>query len=409
METSVDLSQTDTSIATPADFFQVPANVTAAVNTADTATPTQESATQQGAAPQEAVTTGTTGAGVDETGTNTPDTPEPRTASAPPSMQEYERRKAALLSNTPSTPAENPAPAQAPAPNAAPPPANTPAAPAAVDDEGDFPTAPVPGQQPKAIKLRPADERDVRVMAEFKASQKAGNKQTFVEFVQTRYPAQQQAAPAATQAGEASQAIATTSETPNTVQTVAEADAKLKQLKEQRYKALGDFDFENARQIEEQEEQMRAQREQLQRHESVKASEVEQRRAAEQQRYLEQAGALYPQATQPGDPLVVQADAVYKEWERNNDPRIQHPSGLLLCYMEAASILGVPAAAPQAPHPVQKPSLKPSTPPPVPKVPVSVLVASGNAAQTQTRAPEDNRSYEEKKADFLRKTAGRAA
>lgn len=345
------------------------APVTAAASTADNATPPNPQIT----APQETRETEvTTGAGEDDNFGN------------------YEAEKAAFLSGK----TTNPAPA-APAP-AAPtstPPANPPQATAQPpQDEDDVPLIGADGRMPK-MRVRTVTPVDVRAIAEFQASQKAGNTQSFVEFVQERYPV--------TQAPPAGGDTGNPADPPPA--TVAAVDAQLKQLKQDRYTAMEEFDFARARQIEEQEEQLREQREELQLQEMQGLSEQQQKQQEAAMEYLQKAAQMFPQAVKADDPLVIEARAVLSEWEATGDPRAAHPSANLYCYVEAAHNLGI---QPSTSSPVSQSQSSP--PPPVVnrKPPVSAIIAGGSASTTQQiqAAPK---SYEEEKREFLQSDFGR--
>lgn len=234
-------------------------------------------------------------------------------------------------------------------------------------------------------------------MAEFKASQKAGNTQSLVEFMRERYGSQ----PAAGDPGNGQPGThEPVSKADDSTPTVASVDAELKQLKDAKKAAMENFDFEEVSRIEDRQEELREQRETLRVQESTQAQEQTARFNEEAQGYLIKAATLFPQTLQANDPLVEKANEVMQRWATEKDPRATMPAGNLYCYVEAAAELGI-QPAPAAP--VSSPA--PSTPPPVNRAPVTALIASGNATTTQTRAPVDTRSYAERKADYLNNRA----
>lgn len=378
-----DLSQT---IApTPEDVsLGQDTHVTAPAPAGDNATLTPVN--EPTAAPQTVVEPGLTGEVVDESGT-AEQTQQQR-------MDAYQARKAAMLSGKPeqaAQPPAAPATAPAPAPNQAPPPAPT-------NEEEEFPSAPDASGRMPQIKLRPVTPVDVQVMAEFKASQKAGNKQSFVDFIQARFPAAAPAASTESTAQPAETQVVDDGELP-APKTVAELDERLKQLKNTRYQKLEDFEFGKAREIEEQEEALRATRAELLLAETEQQTAQHKAWEAQETEYLTKVGNMFPQAKTATDPLVIKANEILQAWYDACDARAQHPSRAMYCYVEAAAELGI------APSPTGAPSPKPSTTSPVHRAPITAIIASGNATQTQPREQVDTRSYEEKKADYLAKTA----
>lgn len=353
-------------------------HVTAPASAGDNATLTPVN--EPTAAPQTVVEPGLTGEVVDESGT-VEQTHQQR-------MDDYMARKEAMLSGKPE--AAQPQAAPAPAPQ-----------PAATIEEDEFPSAPDASGRMPQIKLRPVTPVDVQVMAEFKASQKAGNKQSFVDFIQARFPA---AAPVASTDTTTQTAETQTVDDGGTQEprSVAELDARLKQLKDSRYQKLEEFDFAEARAIEEQEEALRGTREALLHSETEQQSAAQQAWEVQETEYLTKVGNLFPQAKTATDPLVIKANEILQAWYDAGDARAQHPSRAMYCYVEAAAELGI---SPSPTGPATAP-LKPSTTSPVHRAPITAIIASGNASQTnQPREQVDTRSYEEKKADYLAKTA----
>lgn len=382
--TSEDLSQ-QTNASTVVDPSQTASTpVTAAVTPADNATP---SSTPTPIADPQQAAAGRTGEGGDEPLGQTND------------FRDYAAQRDAFLRNPAPDPAPTPPPAEPVTPAA---PAATPATPpvaAPLNDEDDFPSAPVPGQKIPAIKIKPVTPVDVQAMAAFKAAQRAGETMSFIEYVQTHYPA----TPAAAATAEPGTAPPSEPVTPAAPQTVNDVDAQLKQLKEDRYKAMEDFDFKKAREIEDQEEALRAQRETLLVTQQQTQSEAERAWNAEELAYLEKTAAMFPQSVRAEDPLNVKAQEIYQGWCDSRDPRASMPAGQFYAFSEAALHLGIqPTAAPAAPV-----SQTTSPPPPVNRPPASAIIASGNASTTTTRSQPDTRSYAEQKADFLKGDFGR--
>jgi len=357
-------------------------HVTAPASAGDNATLT--SVNEPTAAPQTVVEPGLTGEVVDESGT-IEQTHQQRSDA-------YQKAKDDFLSGKPQPVAPAPAPA---------PPTTQATPPAATIEEDEFPSAPDASGRMPQIKLRPVTPVDVQVMAEFKASQKAGNKQSFVDFIQARFPA---AAPVASTDTTTQTAETQTVDDGGTQEprSVAELDARLKQLKDSRYQKLEEFDFAEARAIEEQEEALRGTREALLHSETEQQSAAQQAWEVQETEYLTKVGNLFPQAKTATDPLVLKANEILQAWYDAGDARAQHPSRAMYCYVEAAAELGI---SPSPTGPATAP-LKPSTTSPVHRAPITAIIASGNASQTnQPREQVDTRSYEEKKADYLAKTA----
>ena len=347
--------------------------VTAAAEAVDNATLTP---TEQTANPP-VVEPGSTGEDVDDSGTKTH---EQR-------MQDYRERRQALLSK----PAGEAAPAPNPPPAA---PAVTPPAPAATTDEEEFPSAPTDGRMPQ-IKLRAVTPVDVQAMAEFKASQKAGNKQSLVEFIQTRFPSAPAAAATVVDDTTSSTATATNQEPT----TVAELDALLAEKKAARRAARQEFDFDTEAKIEDEEETLRAKRDVLLQSEAEGQTAAQKAWETQETEYLTKVGTMFPQAKNAEDPLVVRANEILNEWFQGKDARASHPSRAMYCYVEAAAELGItPSGAAKS-----APLKQTSTPSPVHRAPITAIIAGGNATQTQTREQVDTRTYEQKKAEFLAK------
>lgn len=256
-------------------------------------------------------------------------------------------------------------------------------------DEDDVPLIGSDGKLPK-MRVRTVTPVDVQAIAEFQASQKAGNKQSFVEFVQERFPRAQAGGEAAPEPGQPQPA-------PTAEPTKATVDEQLKALKKQRYEALEGFDFVKAAEIEEQEEQLRAQRETLGQAEIEQQTEAQRQHEVQVTNYLRTAGQMFPQAVNAEGPLALKAGEVLQGWIDAQDPRANHASAYLYSYVEAAAELGI-APATSSPTPS-------STPSPVHRAPITAIIAGGNATQTHTRDQVDTRTYEERKAAHLAQTA----
>ena len=348
-------------------------HVTADATALDNAThaPTEQT-------PQQVVVTDSTGEDVDDSGTKT----------HAQRLSEYQARKAAMFSGK--------APEEAPAaPN--PPPAVKPVtAPQATDTEDEFPAAPTDGRMPK-IKLQAVTPVDVQAMAEFKAHQRAGGTQSFVDFINIRFPA----APVAAKEG-----VSGTDGVPNSNEatgqepaTVAELDALLAQKKADRRTALKEFDFDRVEQLEDEEETLRGKRDGLLQSESQQQNAAQQAWETQETEYLTKVGRMFPQSKNASDPLVLRANELLNEWYDAKDPRASHPSRSMLCYVEAATEMGVTPSATAAPL------KQSSTSSPVHRAPITAVIASGNANQTQTREQVDTRTYEQRKADYLAATS----
>lgn len=246
------------------------------------------------------------------------------------------------------------------------------------------------------IKLTPVTPVDVQAMADFKAAQKAGSSESFIEFVQKRYPVP---APVATAAPAAASDATTApaSAAPIGPTTVAEVDAQRQTLLDEEYALMEAFDFAGAKAKRLEAEKLLETRQQLVLHEAEHAQVQQQKVSAEVESYLVKAAQMFPQAQKADDPLVAKASQIMQEWEAAGDPRASIPAGNLYCYVEAAAALGV---APSASVSQNQPS---STPAPVSRAPISAIIASGNASD-QSRTPV-KQSYEERMKAFLSKKA----
>ena len=363
-------SSQNTALSPEDSSLVVDTHVTAAAPAVDNATltPTEHET------PQQVVEPGLTGEDVDDSGTKTHEQ----------KMQDYREAKNSLL--TGKTPTTAPA-----APN--PPPA-----PAAPTDDEEFPSAPAADGRMPQIKLRAVTPVDVQAMAEFKASQKAGNKQSLVEFITTRFPA----APAAGTETVTRTDTASTESTGQEPGTVAELDALLAAKKAERRASLKEFDFDRVEQLEDEEEALRTKRDGLLQSEVAGQTAAQQAWEAKETEYLTTVGTMFPQAKNAADPLVLRANELLNEWYDGKDPRANHPSRSLLCYVEAAAELKIAATA----APASAPLKTSSTPSPVHRGPITAVIASGNAnQQSQTREQVDTRTYAERKAAHIAATA----
>jgi hypothetical protein len=371
-------SSQNTALSPEDSSLEMDTHVTAAAQAVDNAT----HAPTDNEIPQQMVETGPTGEDVDDSGTKT----------HAQKLSEYQARKAEMLSGkaTEATPT---------APN--PPPVATPPAPQATNDEDEFPSAPTAdGRMPK-IKLQAVTPVDVQAMAEFKAHQRAGGKQSFVDFINTRFPAVP--ATAREVASGTDDGTTTHEATGQEPGTVAELDALLAQKKADRRAALKEFDFDRVNELEDEEETLRAKRDGLLQSESQQQNAAQQAWDAQETEYLTKVGKMFPQAKTASDPLVVRANELLNEWYGAQDQRASHPSRVMLCYVEAAAEFGI------APSAAAAPLKTPSTSSPVHRAPITAVIASGNANQTQTREQVETRTYEEKKAAFLAATAPQRA
>lgn len=351
--------------------------VTAAATAAENATPP----THVNHASPQTQETGTTGAVVDE------------------GKSDYKSRLAAFLSAEEKVPepevrapeAEM-VPPEAPATNPAP--AATPAAPLEDDDDPLIKN----GVLPNRMRVRPVTPVDVQAMAEFRASQSAGNTQSFVEFVAERYVSKLPTS-----------AAAETAPSTTPAETLDHVTAEIQRLESERDQLNEEFEFEKAKEYKPKLEALRKRERELL-IESVKPVEkpedVEAKRAQEIEPYLIQAAKMFPQSVEATGPLATKAREVFNGWVQNGDPRAAHPSANFYCYVEAAAELGIQPAGAAAPKqaPVTQPPTSPT--PPVHRPPASALIAGGEARSQTTRAPEQQGTYEERKLAFL---AGKAA
>lgn len=363
-------SQTTTASPTEVSTQPVDTPVTAAApsGVVDNATLTSEQI-QSTASPQQAAD-GPTGEGVD-------------------ALSSYADRMAAFLSNP-----------DAPLPGAAV--VTTEAAPATAqtqttaapvvpnpDPEDDVPLI-KDGVMPK-MRVRTVTPVDVQAVAEFQASQRAGNTQSLVEFIAERYVPK--AAPTTTEAVPAV--------TAPPVDSLAAITAEIEQLEAERDTLNEAFEFDQAKDLKPKIAELRAKERELLTQSKESQSEAVNAQAAAEQEYLVKAAKAFPQSVQADSPLAMQARAIHAQWVADKDPRGQHPSGLYYCYVEAADTLGI-SPGQVAPAPTQQPS----TPPPVNRPPVSALIAGGDARSQQTRAPAlPGKTYQERLAAHLAATS----
>ncbi|MBN8422472.1 MAG: hypothetical protein J0L73_26390, partial [Verrucomicrobia bacterium] len=262
--TEVPAQTTDSTTEVPAQAEITP--VTAAAPAVDNATLTSDNVQ---IAPLQQAEGGATGEGVDD-------------------KSDYKARKAAFLSNPN-------APVAAPAPVVAPVVAETPAKPAPVnqDDAEDAPLI-VDGTMPK-MRVRTVTPVDVQAVAEFQASQKAGNKQSLVEFIAERFvPKLPVAAEAATQA---------TADTTTTPQTLEQVTAELARLEAERDSLQEDFEFERAKELKPKLAELRQKERELLLQSVASTSDQAQEQAAAEEPFLIRAAQMFPQSAQADSAL----------------------------------------------------------------------------------------------------------
>lgn len=339
-------------------------HVTADVQASDNATPPIN---QETAEPQQ-VDAGKTGEGVDESGKKT--------------YADYQARRQAFLSKPVATETVVESTPQA---------QQT----AQTIDEDEVPLI-QDGVLPRNMRVKPATPVDVQAIATYQASKKAGDTRSLVQFIQEQYPTTAPAV-AVTETGEVQTQHPTDEPT-----TVAAVDAKLAALRQEKRDALEAFDHDRVIAIEEEQDALREQRGQMSAQQQEQQSAAQQQAQSETVGYLQEAAEMYPQTLNANDPLIPKAAEVMAGWRASGDPRGSMPAGNLYCYVEAAKQLGV---KPSGGAPAQTSSPKPSTPSPVHRAPITNIVASGNATSTQSRAQVDTRTYAERKADLLTRTA----
>lgn len=403
MEPPVESSQNQPAAPTE-DSSQPLAPVTAAGSTpVDNATPPQPVNPPQG--PPQNVDGGQAVAVVDD---------EPREI---PIFDDYDAEKQAFLDAAPP-----PSPSTIPGASAAdlaaqglmpdgappasappPPPPSQPVPVTAVPPVPEDDLEPGQGKLPRFNNVRAVDNIDVQALAAYKAAQKSntlGGKsmvQFMAEFAGPRgQPSEPVTSPSAAPAQ--SQPVDTTKEPT----TVAEVDAHLQALRDERYRLLEGFDFAAAAKIEQQEDALRSKRE------GIRDSEASSHMAAQTEAQKADTKALatvaewFPQATNPADPLVAKCNEIVAEWEASGDPMLTKPNRYLLAYTEAAEALGIKPVssqpALQSPPPVQIPS----TTAPAHRPPTSAILASGQARDIP-RAPVSDSydDYEKEKAALL--------
>lgn len=293
---------------------------------------------------------------------------------------------------------------QAPAPT--PPPPVVPSVPVTA-------TAPVPeddlepgqGKRPRFNNVRTVDSVDVQALAAYKAAQKTGTLggKTMVQFM-TEFagPKGQPSAPVTTPAT----ADVTPVDITREPTTVAEVDAQLRALRDERYRVLNDtFDFAAAAKIEEQEEALRSKRE------GIREGEQAAQTAAEQAdvKALSTVAEWFPQATNPADPLVAKCNEIVAGWEATGNPLLSTPNRCLIAYTEAAAALNIKPASIQPTQAAPSPVPSPSTTAPVNRPPMSAILASGGARDIP-RAPvsDDLDTLDQEEQAYLASTVSMA-
>jgi hypothetical protein len=267
------------------------------------------------------------------------------------------------------------------------------------------------GKLPRFNNVRAVDNIDVQALAAYKAAQKSntlGGKSMVQFMAEFAGPKGKTSEPVTTpaDAGQASPPPVDTTKEPT---TVAEVDAQLQALRQERYRLLEGFDFAEAAKIEQQEDALRSRRDAIRESEAV--SQVAAQTAAEQAdtAALARVASLFPQSANPADPLVAKCNEIVERWEAEGNALLSQPNRYLYAYTEAAAELGIsPAAAsaPQSPPPVQIPS----TTAPAHRPPTSAILASGQARDIP-RAPVSDSldDYEKEKAALLSGSFARRA
>lgn len=257
------------------------------------------------------------------------------------------------------------------------------------------------GKLPRFNNVRAVDSVDVQALAAYKAAQRTGTLggKSMVQFMaEFAGPKGNPSEPVTTpvDAPAQSQPVDTTREPT----TVAEVDAHLQALRDERYRLFQAFDFEAAAKIEQQEDALRSKREGIR--DSEASSQMAAQTAAEQAdtAALARVATLFPQSANPADPLVAKCNEIVERWEAEGNALLDQPNRYLYAYTEAAAELGISpaAAAPQISPPVQIPS----TTAPAHRPPTSAILASGGARDTP-RAPVSDSydDYEKEKAALL--------
>lgn len=263
------------------------------------------------------------------------------------------------------------------------------------------------GKLPRFNNVRAVDNIDVQALAAYKAAQKSntlGGKsmvQFMAEFAGPKVQSSEPVIPPATSTQP--QPVDTTREPT----TVAEVDAHLQALRQERYRLLEGFDFAEAAKIEQQEDALRSRRDAIRESEAV--SHIAAQTAAEQAdaTALARVVSLFPQSANPADPLVTKCNEIVARWEAEGNALLDQPNRYLYAYTEAAAELGI---SPAARAPQSSPVQIPSTTAPAHRPPTSAILASGGARDIP-RAPVSDSydDYEREKAALLSGSFARRA
>jgi len=340
------------------------------------------------------------------------------------SYEDYDAEKQAFLDAAPPSPSTIPGAsaadlaAQGLTPEGAPPaPAPTPPQPSqpvpvtAVPPLPEDDLEPGQGKLPRFNNVRAVDNIDVQALAAYKAAQKSntlGGKSMVQFMAEFAGPKSPQAAPVNAPPADATQPqpVDTTKEPA----TVAEVDAHLQALREERYRLLEGFDFAAAAKIEQQEDALRSKRDAIR--ESEANSQIAVQTAVEQAdtAALARVVALFPQSANPSDPLVAKCNEIVERWEAEGNALLDQPNRYLYAYTEAAAELGISPAAARAPQTPPSPVQIPSTTAPAHRPPTSAILASGGARDIP-RAPVSDSldDYEKEKAALLSGSFARKA
>jgi hypothetical protein len=253
------------------------------------------------------------------------------------------------------------------------------------------------GKLPRFNNVRAVDNIDVMALAAYKAAQKTGTLggksmvQFMSEFATPRQTSEPDTAP--------------TADTTREPATVAEVDARLQALREERYRLLEGFDFAAAAKVEQQEDALRGMRDGIR--ESEASTQIAVQTAVEQAdtAALTRVAALFPQSANPADPLVMKCHEIVERWESEGNALLDQPNRYLYAYTEAAAELGIAPSAARVAPPVQT-----STTAPAHRPPVSAILASGGARDIP-RAPVSDSydDYEKEKAALLSGSFARKA
>ncbi len=264
------------------------------------------------------------------------------------------------------------------------------------------------GKLPRFNNVRAVDNIDVQALAAYKAAQKSntlGGKSMVQFMAEFAEPKGQPSEPVTTPATAAAQVDTTKEPT-----TVAEVDAHLQALRQERYRLLESFDFAEAAKIEQQEDALRSRRDGIRESDAVSqvAAQTEAQKA--DTKALATVAEWFPQATNPADPLVAKCNEIVAEWEASGDPMLSKSNRYLMAYTEAAQALGIKPVSSQpvtqSPPPVQISS----TTAPAHRPPTSAILASGGARDIP-RAPVSDSldDYEKEKAALLSGSFARKA